>query len=73
MFLLALLHAVLEMNVGWGTASVIRHVSDWITAATTSLKCHASQVHTDLIVLNEEMSLFTQFSFCVYTHSESSM
>ena len=44
-FLLALLRAVLEVNVGWGTASVIRDVSDWITAATTLLSCHASQVH----------------------------
>ena len=44
MFLLALLHAVLEVTVGWGTASVIRDVSDWITAAVTSLKYHASQV-----------------------------
>jgi len=48
-FRLALLHAVLEVDVGWGTASVIRHVSDLMTAAVTSLKCHASQVHTDLV------------------------
>ena len=51
MFLLALLRAVLEMEVDvlWGTASVIRHVSDFVTAATTLLRCHASQVHTDLL------------------------
>ena len=47
-FLLALLHAVLEVNVGWETASVIRDVLHLMTAATTLLKCHASQVHTDL-------------------------
>ena len=49
-FLLALLHAVLEVNVGWGTASVIRDVSDWITAATTLLSCHVSQVSTAISI-----------------------
>ena len=47
-FLLALLHAVLEVDVEWGTASVISYVLHLMTAATTLLKCHASQVHTDL-------------------------
>ena len=65
MFRLALLHAVLGVTVGWGTASVIRDVSDWITAAVTSLKYHASQVHKKAFVLNGEMSL-------IHTHSESS-
>ena len=50
-FLLALLHAVLEMNVGWETASVIRDVLDSMTAAVTLLKCHASQVRTYTLVL----------------------
>ena len=43
-FLLALLHAVLEVTVGWGAASVTKDVSDWITAAVTLLKYHAFQV-----------------------------
>ena len=43
-FLLALLHAALEVDVELGTASVIRDVSEMMTAAVTLLKYHASQV-----------------------------
>ena len=44
MFLLALLHAALEVDVEWGIASVIRDVSEMMTAAVTLLKYRASQV-----------------------------
>ena len=44
-FLLALLHAVLELDVWWGTAPVTRDALSLVTAAVTLLRCHASQVH----------------------------
>ena len=55
-FLLALLHAVMEVDVTWETASVISYVLYLMTAATTSLKCHASQVHTDF---SQNSALYT--------------
>ena len=55
-FLLALLHAALEVDVEWGTASVIRDVSEMMTAAVTLLKYHVSQVQT--LALSGRMGSF---------------